>query len=344
MPLFNFNPNQTTTPAQVVNELMQPATTNTEFESFGKRGGIRQTETPSELANQFIVFQLSNQLEGSTILESSEVEPMISTTAEKSDVLVQLEMLSFHIAHNEPVDRNSRATMRIIIGKDENSRDKYFDTAFWTVSAGLKLYDAIQKKTPEAKDFKTDLSKAFGKRPIEIPGGLASLSFDVIKHREPKWWQRIFQFIQSDTGKTLTSVVGFPAITHTAINMLDELLNRLDGSEPEVLFSSRPLTLALTDLAKLDYTAGNPRIKVGTLNPGFCVLARGKDFHTIANASAYYYPAYGKLVPDTVSPGDLVSGNYEDPFKNITYAVFKVGMQTTKLDPSFNYGSQTYTA
>ncbi|MEL7020577.1 MAG: hypothetical protein AAGK47_03125, partial [Bacteroidota bacterium] len=324
MPLFDFNPAQSSTPAEVVDALTRtPGNMQTELEVFGKRS-VSPTEMPDELANQFIVFQLSSQAEGDTILESSQVEPLLTTTPDQSDVLVQLELLSFHIGQQEQIDRNARATMRIVIGKDENSRDKYFDTAFWTVSAGLKLYDAIQNKTADAKDFKADLSKAFGKRPIEIPGGLASLSFDVIKHREPKWWQRIFRFIQSDTGKNLTSVVGFPAVTHTAINMLDELLNRLDSSQPEVLFSSRPLTLALTDLAKMDYTAGNPRIKVGTLNPGFCVLARGRDFHTIANSSAYYYPAYGKLVPDTVSTGDLVSGNYDDPFRDVTYAVFKV--------------------
>lgn len=337
MPLFDFQPQTTINPAELYEKLNTP--NNEEFEIFGERGGTRPTEISTELANQFIVFQLSHELEGSTISESSQIEPVLKTTPDQSDVLVQLEMLSFHIGQNEEVARNSNATMRLVLGKDSNSNNKYFDTAFWTISAGLKLYDDIKKRPTEARDFKTDLSTAFGKRPIEIPGGLATMTFDVVKHKEPKWWQKIFNFLQSDTGKSLTSVVGFPAVTSTAINMLDQLFNRLDNKDSEVLFSSRPLTLALTDLAKLDYTAGNPRIKLGTLNPGFCVLARGKDYHTIAEANAYFYPSYGKLVPDSVAPGDIVSGNYEDPFKDVTYAVFKIGMKTTKLDPAFYYGN-----
>ncbi|ELR69295.1 hypothetical protein C900_05179 [Fulvivirga imtechensis AK7] len=291
-----------------------------------------------DLSNQFVNFQLSNSLDKPSIQESSQVEPVLKGSSEQPDVLVNLEMLSFHIGANEDIDKNSRATIRINIGKDENSRDKNFDTAFWSIAAGLNLYNQAKNKVADPKDLKSDFKQAFGNRPIEIPGGLSKMTFEVVKHREPKWWQRIFRFMQSDTGKSLISTVGFPAITSTAINMLDELLNRLDKSEPEILFKSLPLRLALSEQAKNDFTAGNPRIKMGSLNPGFTVLARGKDFETIVDSDAIFYPSYGKLVPSEITEAQLLSGRYDDPFKDVTYSIFRVGMQETKLDPSFNFG------
>ncbi|MDP2890477.1 MAG: hypothetical protein Q8P34_16115 [Bacteroidota bacterium] len=291
-----------------------------------------------DLSNQFVNFQLSNTLDKPSIQESSQVEPILKGSNEQPDMLVNLEMLSFHIGANENIDKNSRATIRINIGKDENSRDKYFDTAFWSIAAGLNLYNQAKNKTADPKELKSDFRQAFGNRPIEIPGGLSKMTFEVVKHREPKWWQNIFKFLQSDTGKSLISTVGFPAISSTAINMLDELLNRLDKSEPEILFKSLPLRLALSQQAKDDFTAGSLRIRMGALNPGFTVLARGKDFETIVNSDAIFYPAYGKLVPSNVTESQLLSNRYDDPFKDVTYSIFRVGMKETKLDPSFNFG------
>jgi len=294
---------------------------------------------PAEQLDQFFVFQLSNQAEGPTILESSQAESTLMGSAEQEpDVLVSMKMESFHLAADEDVDPNTRATLRVTCGKDESSTDSRFDTLFWSVAAGLKLYE--QFKTPNAtlKNTKADFRKAFGNRPIEVPGGLARLSFEVVKHKEPAWWQRIFTFLQSDTAESLISVLGFPAITLQAISVIDELLNRLVDSEPKVLFKSVPMRLALSKWARNEYTGGNPRIKIGCLNPGFCVLARGRDFDTIARSNAIYMPTYDRLVPADVGQGDLVGGTYDDPFKHVTYAVFRVGMKPTKLDPTFNFG------
>ena len=294
--------------------------------------------TEPDLKDQFIVFQFSSKLEEQAILESSQVVPMLDGSEQEPDVLVHLELQSFSIGKSENIDAETRATMRINMGKDENSRDKYFDTVFWSIAAGLELYDRAKDKRAEGKEFKSDFRKAFANRPIEIPGGLSKLSFEVVKHKEPPWYKSIFRFLTSETGRSLISILGFPAVTTQAIHLVDELMNRIDDSEPEVLFKSLPMRLALTQQAKNDYTGGNERIRIGCLNPGFCILARGRDFSTFVNSDAIYYPSYGKLVPMSLSQADLMSGNYEDPFEEVTYAIFRVGMKKTKLDPTFNYG------
>jgi hypothetical protein len=300
--------------------------------------GLESTST-DDLANQFIVFQLNNSETGGTVIETSSVAPTLDGGDDAPDVQMSIEMIAFHVGKNEGIPENTRATMRLVIGKDENSRDKYFDTAFWTIAAGLQLYDQSKGKPAESKDLKADFTKAFGKRPIEIPGGLARMTFEVVKHKETEWWQRIFGFLQSGTGKALTSIIGFPAIAQSAIGLVDELLNKLNDDVTGVLFKSRPLTLALSKMAKDDFSGGNPRVKVGCINPGFCIIARGRDYALLANADASFYTSYGKLVPTSVSQEDLLADNYDDPFANCTYGVFKIGMRGTKLNPDFNYGA-----
>jgi len=292
-----------------------------------------------DLSKQFIVFQLSSQSDGPSIVESSKVEPGIDGSTDEPDVLVALEMLSFHIGESENVEPDTRATMRINVGKDQSSTDKRFDTLFWSIAAGLKLYNQTKHTRAESKEFKADFRRAFGNRPVEIPGGLGRLSFEVIKHKEPPWWKRIFGFLQSDTAQSLVSVLGFPAITNQAIDVLDELLNRLSDSEPEPLFKSLPMRLALSKYARDSFTGGSSRVKIGVLRQGFCVMARGGDFETLSNADVVYYPTYGKLVPQEVSDAGLITGKYNDPLQDVTYAVFRVGMKHTKLDPTFNFSA-----
>jgi hypothetical protein len=304
--------------------------------TFAKEG-FSEAIAP-DLQDQFFVFQFSSSKEEKSILESTQVMPKIEGSEQEPDVLVNLELQSFNVGKEENIDNDTRATMRINIGKDENSRDKYFDTVFWSIAAGLDLYNRAQNKPTEGKDFKSDFRKAFANRPIEIPGGLCKLAFEVVKHQEPPWYKKIFKFLTSDTAGSLISTLGFPAVTTQAISMIDELLNRLDDSRPTILFKSRPMRLALTTQAKNDYSGGNERIKIGCLSPGFCILARGRDFNTFLNADATYYPSLDKLVPSDVDLSKLMSGSYDDPFKNMTYAVFRIGMKQAKLDPTFNYG------
>jgi hypothetical protein len=209
--------------------------------SGGELAFATDSRSEVQLPDQFVAFQLSSQLQGPSLLESAQVEPKIEGSSDKEpDVQVALEMLSFHVGENENIDPNARATMRINFGKDESSSDNRFDTVFWSIAAGLNLYDQVKNKKTDTKDLKTDFRKAFGNRPIEIPGGLGRLSFEVIKHQEPPWWKQIFKFMQSGTGEALVSALGFPAITTQAIQVIDQLLDRLTDAKPEVLFKVYP--------------------------------------------------------------------------------------------------------
>lgn len=303
--------------------------------SLATEGGALLSE--SDLRDQFILFHFSQRPDGPTIVDTSEVEPVQDGSVEKPDALARIQLASFHVGNEEAIDRNTRATLRLDLGKDSNA-DSPLDTVFWSIAAGMHLYDESKKKPTDAKDLKTDFNEAFSRRPVEIPGGLGRLSFEVVRHREPKWWQKVFSFLQSGTGKVLTSAIGFPAITHQAIGFLDELLNRLDKSDPAILFKSRPMTLALTMRARDAFNAGVPAVSVGLLNPGFCLLARGRDYKKLVDHQPVYLGAYGLLKPKDMEIQEFLQAPDRNPFVNMTYAVLKVGTAETKLNPTLSYG------
>ena len=290
-----------------------------------------------DMKDQFVVFQLSDAMDGPAILNAEAVKPKLAGSDDEPDVLARLNLISFHIGAEEKIDKNTRATMRINFGKDPSSTDRLFDTAFWAVAAGLKLYNETTGQPTQTKDLSANIDQAFGNRPIEIPGGLGNLSFEVVKHQEPKWWQNVFSFLRGGTGVALTSALGFPAVTQTAIRMIDELVGRLTDQEPEVLFKSKPMRLALTGRAHDEFTGGSPRVRLGSLNSGYCVLARYGDYDAIAGSNAVFYPTHGLLAPATADAADVTSMTTKNPLQGLTYAIFKVRTKTTALDPNFSF-------
>jgi len=82
----------------------------------------------------------------------------------------------------------------------------------------------------------------------------------------------------SATGSALISTLGFPALTSAAINVVDELLDKLGDSGSQVLFKGFPMKLAFSKYARNEFAGGNPRAKVGCINRGFAVFVRGRDF------------------------------------------------------------------
>lgn len=293
--------------------------------------------SPDDLKDQFVVFQLNDTMDGPAILNAEAVQPKLAGSDDEPDVLTKLNLLSFHVGADEKIDKDTRATMRINFGKDPSSTDRSFDTVFWAIVAGLKLYNESTGQPAQTKELSADINRAFGNRPIEIPGGLGNLSFEVVKHAEPKWWQKVFSFLQGGTGQALTSALGFPAVTQAAIGIIDELVGRLAEEEPEILFKSRPMRLALTGKAHEEYTGGSPRVRLGSLNSGHCVLARYRDFNDIAASNAVFYPTHGVLAPASADPANYASLTTKNPLHGMTYAVFRVRMKSTLLDPNFSF-------
>ena len=249
------------------------------------------------------------------------------------------------VAAADPVVRRARATgKRAPAKKAANGINnavravKRGDTPPSLTPKAIEKYVA-ERATVSAQDkqLAADLNRAFANRPVEIAGGLGLLSFEVVRHEEPKWWQRLFSFAHGPTGQTLTSVLGFPAITQPALSLVDELLGRLADDPHEVLFKSAPMRLALSRRAHDDFTGGNARIKLGALDDGYCVLARGRDHDTLVAADPVFHPTHGILAPASANPARIEELTTDNPLHGLTYAVFRVRMKETALDPDFAF-------
>lgn len=295
--------------------------------------GVQLSE--ADLANQFIVYQLNKGAEGPALLDSTSVTPTLEGSDDEPDVLAKLNLISFHVGAEDRIDRNARATMRITFGRDPSSSSRILDTAFWAIAAGLKLHN--EGKAAQDKQLAADLNRAFANRPVEIAGGLGILSFEVVKHEEPKWWQKLFRFMDTSAGRTLTSALGFPAITQPALSLVDELLDRLNDDRPEILFQSAPMRLALSRRAHDEFTGGSARIKLGSLDQGYCVLSRGKDRDALLEVDAVFHPTHGILAPAEADPGDMNALTRDNPLHDLTYAIFRVQTKAAQLDPDFNF-------
>lgn len=339
---FGSRPAEVLTPYSVPGRVAQPQRADIAvLERPGNETLMLAAENGSRtsgfnLADQFIAFQATSVNGTSQILESSSVEPALDTPAEKPDVIMDVSMQAFHVGESEPVEKDTRATLRLTVNKDADSTGgRGLDTLFWTITSGLKLYDDLKKARAESKDLQSDYRSAFANRYIEIPGALGDIRFEVIKHKEPAWWQKVFKFAESDAGRALTAAIGFPAVTQQVVRFVDEVTSRFDDRNAELLFASQPLKFAFSKQARANYVGSSP-IKIGSLNQGLWVLARGRDLATLADAKAYFYPTYGRLIPANKTPQDFLSPSYVDPFREVTYAVFRVQMQATKLNFSFN--------
>ena len=154
MPLFQFPEKDVITPEFISQDLreIESAIANVDIATFGVSRGLGAVSylkdtgpnvRALDLQDQFIVFQFASKADEPTILESSQVAPVLAGSENEPDVLVNLEMQSFHVGQNEQIDKNSRATMRINMGKDENSRDTYFDTAFWVDCGRVKSLQPV---------------------------------------------------------------------------------------------------------------------------------------------------------------------------------------------------------
>lgn len=290
--------------------------------------------TSADISTTFVVFQLSRT--EPKWLEPTAVTPSIAGSTDKPDVLLSVDMMTFHIGEDEQIDQNTKATLRLKVNKDDQSPNSVLDKVFWSMTAALNLWDQSKNSATSPKDLAVPLSsQAFSKRPIEVPGGLGDITFEVVKNKPASWWDEVLQYFTSDSGKQLLSLAGFPAVSASVMGLLDNLLNQFVGDDTEVLFSSNGLPIAFSQYAQNAVTGGYTTAKQGCLNPGYWLLVRGKDYELIRSTPSIFYLEYGMLIPADKNPTDAMKPGYVDPFRNVTYAVMKAGVEETVLAPNF---------
>lgn len=278
-------------------------------------------------ASQFVLLQLSDGDE--RIISTSKVTPKLLGSDEKPDVNMLLDFEGFNIGNNEAIDKDTKATLQLQIGQEQKIGN--LDKLFYCVNGGLDLYNEIKGKKADSKDFKKSTDGALGNKPITLPAGVGQISLKVVKHEEPKWWQKVFSFVKSDTAKELFSLIGFPGITETAVNCVGGMLDSLFDRKPEVLFQSQPVKLGFTQAAKEELKGGLETNLVSCLNPGFWIMARKSDYETIIASKPVYYGGFGVLAPDGMSEIDALKDSSNNPFSKITYAVIRARMKEVDL-------------
>jgi len=293
-----------------------------------------QTLRLPELSNQFVLFQLASDVP--KLVEASQVTPRIDGSEKEPDILTHIELSAFHLAENDSVEAKTKATLRIVVNKDPQSSNTTLDTVYWAATAALSLHD--KAKRIDARDIRSDITKtAFAKRPIEVPGGLANISFEVIKHNDPSWFRSFLSFFSGNASASLIPILGLPAVSLEVMRLLDDFINGIQDKNAEVLFKSGPMQFAMTQYAKEQFTAGLSTVTVGCLNPGFWILVRGRDIGVLRASPPIYNGMYRRLLPAGASIEDVLQGKAEDPYNNITYAVLRAGMRKTLLSPTFSY-------
>lgn len=288
---------------------------------------LERAEIASANDNQFILLQLSDGDE--RVVSSSKVTPMLKGSSDKPDINMLVDFEGFKIGSNEDIDKDTKATLQLQIGQEE--KIGALEKLFYCVNGGLDLYNEIKSKKAESKDFKKNTDKALGNKPISLPGGIGQISLKVVKHEEPKWWQKVFSFAKTDAAKELFSLIGFPGITETAVNCLSGMLDSLFDRSPEVLFQSQPVKLGFTQTAKDELGGGLTTNFVSCLNPGFWVMARKSDYDTIINAKPIYYGGYGLLAPDGMSEIETLKDSGNNPFSRLTYAIIRARIKEVDL-------------
>jgi hypothetical protein len=157
----------------------------------------------------------------------------------------------------------------------------------------------------------------------------------MVAHEEPPWWRRIFSFAEAASVRKLVAAVGFPGIALDAVRLLDEMLGRIAERTAQPIFQSRPLTVALSERAALDYTAGLSSVSAAVLNDGIFLMLRHKDVPILSAEPPLFLGGYGRLVPrkgwDPASPKLPET----DPYEDLSYAVLRVKTRAFRLDTGF---------
>ncbi|MGD0192620.1 MAG: hypothetical protein ABSD74_17925 [Rhizomicrobium sp.] len=275
---------------------------------------------------QFMLFRVGDEKEA--LIDLTKVDPTIVGSDEKPDIDAAVNLLAFHFDENvtSNISDKMRATLRFDLGKDEASTSP-LEPLFWSIAAGLDLYEHATKgsNAAEPKKMNDNFANTFKRRPIEIPGGLGQLRFEVIVHEEPKWWQQILHFGQSETAKRLVSSLGFPGIALDAMRLIDEMVSRFTDAAAKPLIKSRPLTLAFSRYARDEYTGGDSRTVIGCVGNGTYVLTRYTDVSVFQKNPPLFLGSTGMLVPKQNWEAEGLNFNYSaNPYNKTTYGVVRI--------------------
>jgi hypothetical protein len=281
--------------------------------------------------NQFTLFQLMGGKDETPIVDLHAASPRLKGSDDNPDVRMSIDLLSFRIAPAEGLDPEMQATLRLDMGKDRSSPSP-LDPLFWSVAAGLDLAAQTITGPRDPKTMGADFSKAFKQRPIEIAGGLGQLRIEVVAHAEPPWWRRVFAFADNASVRKLVAAVGFPGIALDAVQLLDATLGEFSRVKAKPIFQSRPLTVALTERAANDFTAGLSSVSAAVLNDGMFVMLRHRDVSVLMAEPPVYLGGYGRLVPKKSWQADVAAVTGDDAYADLSYAILRIRTKSIKID------------
>ncbi|NNE65070.1 MAG: hypothetical protein HKN33_00770 [Pyrinomonadaceae bacterium] len=308
--------------------------------SFGSSGGPHSHRDGKllqhrDLKDQFLVFQLVPSKNGKFFVRSpQEIEPDMDTNPQYPDIVLDSRLLSFQLGGDERTERDTRATVRITFGSDQNTdRSRAMgENLYWSITSGLHLWNTRGVRA-QPRDYRADFRQVFGNKFVELPGGAGTLKVEIVKHRKSSWWEKAFNFANSNAGFGLVSALGFPGVTSRVLHFVDEAANKFVGSNAKVLFASRGLPLAFSKQSKQEISSAG--IRIGCLKSGIWIFARGRDLPLLASQEMTYDATLRRLFPVKSNIRKIVSGKEADPLKDVTYAVLSTRIKRRKISIGF---------
>lgn len=275
---------------------------------------------------QFTLLQLTD----GGLADLHDIKPTLAGSEDAPDIQTRIQLVSLHMSDEDrEANAGRQASLRLDIGKDPRSSSQ-LEPLLWSVAAGIDLISLIGGMGEgHAARIDADLSAGFRHRPIEIPNGMAQLRIEIVTHPEPPAWRRYFSFLtRSDETKLLASVLGFPGITIQAAKLLDQLMGAVDEARAEVLFRSRPLSIAMNGIAAADFKAGLSTVSVAGVNDGYLVMTQFADMHRLLDMKSdiEFRGGEGLLVRKG-------SGILGEEFDHITYAILRIRSKSYKIEP-----------
>ena len=272
------------------------------------------------LPDQFTLFQMTDD-PAAPIADLHDRPAVLKGSDQAPDAQVRIDLVSFKVAEGV-IDQDMQATLRLDMGEAQSSSLDH-DPLFWSIAAGLDLAArAVTGGDTEQKS--AEFGSAFRRRPIEIAGGAARLRVQLVAHKPPPWWRRIFAFADNAAVKQLVSAVGFPGIALDAVKLLDETLSRFEDAAARPILQSQFLNVVLTDRAAQDFSGGLATVKPAVLNTGIYLLLRDADARLVRKTPPIYLGGQGELVPASWWKDGHLIRQADDPYEAMSYVVLRV--------------------